>query len=76
MICTVYDKREELVPTCLKLNRNNVDKISWMPSTCAYRQLFENKAVCSKTTIKGRCISEDLVDSQQLEDHIVDWEDL
>lgn len=76
MCCSVYDKRTELVPECLKLNPENVDKIKWMPKSCAYRQLFENKPVLSKTTIKDRAISEDLVNPEQLEDYIVDWEDL
>ena len=75
MCCSVYDKRCELVPTCLKLSPDNVDKLSWMPKTCAYRELFENKQPV-KTTIKGRVISETEVNDEELEDHIVDWEDL
>ena len=75
MCCSVYDKRCELVPTCLKLSPDNVDKLSWMPKTCAYRELFENKQPI-KTTVKGRVISETAVNDEDLEDHIVDWEDL
>lgn len=74
--CTIYDKRTKLVPECLKLNQENVDKICWMPKSCAYRRLFENKPPCPVTTIKGRCISETVVDADNLEDYIVDWEDL
>lgn len=76
MSCTVYDKRCELVPTCLKLSLENVDKLSWMPKTCAYRELFEKNPSAIKTTIKGRVISETEVKEDELEDHIVDWEDL
>ena len=76
MCCTVYDKRCELVPTCLKLSPENVDKLAWMPKTCAYRTLFENNPPAIKTTIKGRVISETDVQEEELEDHIVDWEDL
>lgn len=76
MCCSVYDKRCELVPTCLKLNPENVDKLSWMPKTCAYRELFENTTSPTHTTIKGRVVSEIKVPEDELEDHIVDWEDL
>lgn len=76
MCCTVYDKRCELVPTCLKLTPENVDKLQWMPKTCAYRELFEKEVSPIKTTIKGRVIREDQVAEEELEDHIVEWEDL
>lgn len=76
MCCTVYDKRCELVPTCLKLTPENVDKLQWMPKTCAYRELFEKEVSPIKTTIKGRVIREDQVSEEELEDHIVEWEDL
>jgi len=76
MCCSVYDKRSELVPTCLKLTPNNVDKLSWMPKTCAYRELFEKSAVKTKTTIKGRVVPETEVKEEDLEDHIIEWEDL
>ena len=34
--CSVYDKRCKLVPECLKLSKNNVQNIEWMPKTCAF----------------------------------------
>lgn len=76
MCCSVYDKRCELVPTCLKLDKNNVDKLSWMPKTCAYRELFEKRTPEVRTTIKGRVVRETEVAEDELEDHIVDWDDL
>ena len=76
MCCSVYNKRCELVPTCLKLSPENVDKLAWMPKTCAYRELFEKTSIKEKTTVKGRVISEVMVKEEDLEDHIVDWEDL
>ena len=75
--CSIYEKRCEIVPECLKLTPENIDKIEWMPQSCAYRHLFESKKDTGKTTtIKDRCISEDLVKEEELEDHIIDWEDL
>ncbi len=76
MCCSVYDKRCELVPACLKLSPDNVDKLAWMPKTCAYRELFENRPSAARTTVKGRVISETGVPEDELEDHIVDWDDL
>lgn len=74
--CTVYDKRCRLVPECLKLTKENVGVISWMPPSCAYRRLLEGKPPLPVRTVKGRCISETLVDPDRLEEYIVDWEDL
>ncbi len=76
MSCSVYDKRCELVPTCLKLNKENADKLPWMPKTCAYRELFEKRSSGIRTTIKGRVVSETEVPEDELEDHIVEWDDL
>lgn len=74
--CTRYDERCTLVPTCLKLTPQNVDKISWMPQSCAYRALFENRPKPIRQSVNGRCVSEELVPEDALEDHIIDWEDL
>lgn len=74
--CTRYDERCTLVPTCLKLTPQNVDKISWMPQSCAYRALFENRPKPIRQSVSGRCVSEELVPEDALEDHIIDWEDL
>ena len=76
MECSVYDKRCKLVPTCLKLDENNVDKLSWMPKTCAYRELFEKNPSNIKTTIKGRVVNQKDINEEDLEDYIVEWEDL
>ena len=64
------------MPTCLKLSPQNVDKLSWMPKTCAYRELFEKNPSSIHTTIKGRVIKETAIKEEDIEDYIVDWEDL
>ena len=74
--CNVYTTRCTLVPTCLKLDKNNVDKISWMPKNCAYRCILEDRAIIEGLSIKGKCISELEVPEEELEDHIIDWEEL
>ena len=74
-LCTVYDKRCELVPECLKLTPQNVDKLPWMPKVCAYRKLFDtNYKEQALQPLQGRVISEALVAESELEDHITDEE--
>jgi len=42
--CAQYDIRLQFVPECVQLSPENISKIAyWMPSTCAYRLLFEGK---------------------------------
>ena len=81
--CTCYRERCTLVPTCLKLTKENVDKISWMPQTCAYRYLAEGKGlpawhpllnngrIPDEYTIKNYCVPETEVKEDELEDHII-----
>lgn len=86
--CSCYQERCQLVPTCLKLTKDNVDKIGWMPQSCAYRRLAEGKGLpeehpllnngqmTEEHTIKSYCVSELEIDENDLEDHIIeDWDD-
>lgn len=74
-LCAVYDKRCELVPECLKLTPQNVDKLPWMPHICAYRKLFDkNYKEQALQPLQGRVISETLVTADDLENHITDGE--
>ena len=74
-ICTIYDKRCELVPECLKLTPQNVDKLPWMPKVCAYRRLFDdNYQQQNLKPLWGRVVSETMVTEEELEDHITDGE--
>ena len=41
--CTQYAKRSELVPSCVKLRRQDVDEFHWLPASCSYRLLNEGK---------------------------------
>lgn len=76
-LCTVYDKRCELKPECLKLTKDNVDKLPFMPKSCAYRKLFDASYKDVPTpSIKNRVIKETQINPEDIEDYIVDWEDL
>ena len=41
--CSDYSRRSELVPNCIHLSRDNARDLTWLPSTCAYRLIFEGK---------------------------------
>lgn len=86
--CTEYSQRQILVPDCVKLSPDNLNDLDWMPNTCAYRLLNEGKPLPdwhhlvsgSKSTVhtagvsvRGRCLSEEYVHPDGLEEHIVNW---
>jgi hypothetical protein len=86
--CGDYANRSTVVPDCLTLDMENVGKLRWMPSTCAYRLLHEGKPLepwhplvsgnpdsvhWAGISIRGRCISEDDAD-EDLENHALDGE--
>jgi uncharacterized cysteine cluster protein YcgN (CxxCxxCC family) len=84
--CTRYAERKQHVPDCIKLTIKLVDKLKWMPSTCAYRLIAEGRDLAwwhplvsgdadsvhkAGVSVRGRAISEQ--DAGDLEDHIVTW---
>ena len=85
--CAHYEERTELVPDCVKLTKDNLDKIDFMPPSCAYRLLHEGKdlpqwhplvsgradsVVEAGMSVKGRVIAEMAFDGDS-EDRVVDW---
>ncbi len=45
--CRDYENRKAHVPDCIKLTPRNIDALSWMPPSCAYRRLHEGKTLPS-----------------------------
>ncbi len=41
--CSNYGQRRRHVPDCIKLTPHNIEKLPWMPLSCAYRRLHEGK---------------------------------
>ena len=85
--CAHYEERTKLVPDCVKLSKDNLDKIDFMPPSCAYRLLHEGKdlpqwhplvsgradsVVEAGMSVKGRVIAEMAFDGDR-EDRVVDW---
>lgn len=86
--CSRYEERAEVVPDCVALSPDNLDRLPWMPRTCAYRLLHEGRDLPSwhplvsgdpetvhRTGIsaRGRVVPETSVPDDALEDHIVSW---
>ena len=46
--CGNYEVRKQIVPECVVLTPRNIADIAyWMPTTCAYRLLFEGKPLAA-----------------------------
>lgn len=45
--CTNYDLRHVLVPDCVRLKPSNIQKLNWLPKTCAYRLVIKGQSLPS-----------------------------
>lgn len=87
--CTRYTERTELVPECVKLTKDNLKDIFFMPPSCTYRRLYEGKGIPSwhpllnkgkksamhkqGMSVRGKTVFEHQVDLDDFEDYIVMW---
>ncbi|WP_436639966.1 YcgN family cysteine cluster protein [Microbaculum sp. FT89] len=86
--CTDYKNRAALMPDCVSLTPEELDRITWLPPTCAYRLVYEGKDLywwhplvsgdpetvhMAGISVRGRTVREQDVPEADLEDHIVDW---
>lgn len=84
--CKDYANRTVKVPDCVALTPENISRLRWMPSTCAYRLLAEGKdlpdwhplvsgdpdsVVKAGMSVKDRAVEEDEV--EDVEDYVVTW---
>ncbi len=86
--CKVYSERKSHVPECLTLSPKHLDELTWLPSSCAYRLLYEGKSlpvwhplVCGDTqqlhiqhiSVRGKVISEaELTEDEDWDDYIIE----
>jgi len=86
--CTQYQSRSKLVPECVVVTSEVLDQLHWMPSTCAYRLLWEGKPLpewhplvsghsdsvhLAGISVRGRVYRESEIGSEELEDYIIEW---
>ena len=86
--CTDYPNRSKKVPDCVTLTPDNVDKLHWMPQTCAYRLVARgedlpdyhhlisgsrNSIHQAGMSVQDAVISETLVDEEDLPHRLVIW---
>ncbi len=87
--CTQYATRTKLVPDCVKLTKANLKDIFFMPPSCAYRRLYENKPLpkwhpllnkgkksamhAANQSIRNKTVNENDVELEDFEDYIVMW---
>jgi uncharacterized protein len=45
--CVDYARRKRHVPDCIKLTPWNIEALTWMPPSCAYRRLHEGRDLAS-----------------------------
>ncbi|MEX0297749.1 MAG: YcgN family cysteine cluster protein [Kordiimonas sp.] len=84
--CGKYMTRQRYVGNCVVMSVELLDQLPWMPSTCAYRLLFEGKDLydwhplvsgdansvhTSGASVKGKIIDER--EAGDFEDHLVEW---
>ena len=84
--CTDYANRKRFVPDCVVLTPRMVARLTWLPSSCAYRLISEGRDLewwhplvsgdpetvhRAGVSVRGRAVPEAL--AGDLEDHIVHW---
>ncbi len=86
--CSRYAQRLRHVPDCVVVRPDNLAELEWMPSSCAYRRLYEGRGLpawhplrsgdpnsvhAAGVSVRGRAVAEASVDEQDLEHHIIKW---
>ena len=86
--CTDYQHRAEKVADCVQLTPRNINRISWLPPTCAYRLLAAGRDLywwhplvsgdassvhAAGISVRGKTVSEEGLPLEALEDRVVAW---
>jgi uncharacterized cysteine cluster protein YcgN (CxxCxxCC family) len=79
-----------VVDDCIKLDRNNINTLAWLPKSCSYRLIADGQPLPDwhhlrsgdremihsyGGSLRGKVISELEVDDEDIEDHIIKWID-
>ncbi len=86
--CRDYENRAATVPDCIQLTVEEVNTLTWLPLTCAYRLVREGRELYwwhplvsgrpetvheAGISVRGRAISEAGMSIEEYEDHVVTW---
>jgi uncharacterized cysteine cluster protein YcgN (CxxCxxCC family) len=86
--CKDYPNRQATVPDCIQLTPEEVETLSWLPPTCGYRLVRDGIDLYwwhplvsgdpetvhqAGISVRGRTVSEDDIDVEELEDYLVEW---
>ena len=87
--CTNYAERKTYVPDCIKLTPGNIERLGWMPLSCAYRRIHEGRGLAdwhplvsgdpesvhaAGVSIRGETISEEILDDPEDALDYADWD--
>ncbi|MGX9355354.1 YcgN family cysteine cluster protein [Roseobacteraceae bacterium S113] len=86
--CAQYEIRRQFVPECIQLTPETIETHAyWLPSTCAYKLLWEGKALFdwhplitgtaqsvhdAGVSMQGRTVPEFEISDEDWEDHIIE----
>jgi len=87
--CSQYEQRQTLVPSCVKLTKDNIDDIFFMPQSCSYRRVQEGRGLASwhpllnkgkkskmhaaGISVRNKTVKDSDVPLEEFEDHIATW---
>jgi len=87
--CSKYEERTKIVPDCVRLTRENLDDVFFMPPSCTYRRLREGRGMPSwhpllhkgkksamhkaGMSVRGKTVKDNQVSLDNFEDYIVVW---
>ena len=86
--CPHYKTRQSKVPDCLTIYPNWGKKFLWLPTTCAYRLLSENKPLfdwhplisgdvnsvhLAGISVRGRTYRDDEIPQEEVYKHVINW---
>ena len=85
--CTLYEQRNQAMPSCIRLTPSKVEHLNWLPDTCAYRLMLRGKPLPDwhplvsgdaqsvhrvGLSVQGRVISETEVNLKHLEEYLIE----
>jgi len=86
--CRSYPERIALVADCVRLARDRLEDLDWMPTTCAYRLRRDGEPLPdwhplvsgdpdsvhrAGISVRGRVVSEQYIHADDLEARLVSW---